>query len=111
MDSQVRVTADGAGEVGIVLQHQTVVSLGLFLVHSLGHAAQHTGVDDLLIGSAAHALQNGAQLLGGGHILGKVVVDAAGLQQPVQALQLFGVGLLVHAVHKGNLLHPGKVGG
>ena len=40
-----------------------------------------------------------------------MVVDAAGLQQTVQTLQLFGVGLLMHAVHKGDLLHPGKVGG
>ena len=96
--------------MGIVLQHQTVVSLGFFLVHSLGHAAQHTNIDDLLVGSAAHTLQNGAQLLGGGHILGKVVIDAAGLQQAVQTLQLFGVGLLVHTVHKGDLLYAGKVG-
>ena len=111
VDSQIRVAADGAGEVGVILEHQTIVALGFFLVHSLGHAAQHTNIDDLLVGSAAHTFQNGAQLLGGGHVLGKVVVDAAGLQQAVQTLQLFGVGLLVHAVHKGDLLHPGKVGG
>ena len=110
MDGQIRVAADGTGEVSVVLQHQTVVALGFFLIHSLGHAAQHTGIDDLLIRAAAHTFQNGAQLLGGGHILGKVIVDAAGLQQSVQTLQLFSIGFLVHTVHEGDLLHAGKVG-
>lgn len=40
-----------------------------------------------------------------------MVVDAAGLQQAVQALQLLAVGLLVDTVDKGDLLDPGKVGG
>ena len=109
MDGQIRVTTDGAGKVGVVLEDQTIVALGLFLVHSLGHAAEHSGVDDLLIGSAAHALEDGAQLLGGGHLFCKVVIDPAGLQQSVQTLQLLGIGLLVHTVDKGDLLDAGKV--
>ena len=104
MDGQVGVTADGAGEVGVVLQHQTIVALGLLFVESLGHAAEHTGVDDLLIGGAAHTLEDGAQLLGSGNVLGEVVIDAAGLQQGVQTLQLLGVGLFMDAVDEGQLL-------
>ena len=111
VDGQIRVAADGAGEVGVILEHQTIVALGLFLIAGLGHAAEHSGVDDLLKRGAAHTFQNGAQLLGGGHFLGKVVIDAAGLQQAVQALQLLAVGLLVDTVDKGDLLDPGKVGG
>jgi len=110
VDGQIRVAADGAGEVGIVLQHQTVVALGLFFVAGLGHAAEHAGIDDLFKCRAAHPFQNGAQLLGRGHLLGKVVVDAAGLQQCMQALQLFAVGLLVDTVDEGDLLDAGKVG-
>ena len=110
VDGQIRVAADGAGEVGIVLQHQTIVALGLFFVAGLGHAAEHAGIDDLFKCRAAHPFQNGAQLLGGGHLLGKVVVDAAGLQQCMQALQLFAVGFLVDTVDEGDLLDAGKVG-
>ena len=110
MDGKVRVTADGAGEVGIVFQHQTVVALGFLLITRLGHAAEHTGVDDLLKGGAAHTFQNRAQLLGGGHILSEVVVDAACLKQSVETLQLLAVGFLVDTVDEGDLLDAGEVG-
>ena len=86
------------------------MALGLLFVESLGHAAEHAGVDDLLIGGAAHTFEDGAQLLGSGNVLGEVVVDAAGLQQSVQTLQLLGVGLFMDAVNEGDLLDAGKVG-
>ena len=111
MNRQIGVAADGAGEVGVVRQHQTVVAQGLRGVAGLLHAAQNAGVDGDLDGLAAGLVQQGRQLeLRRDGVL-ELGVQAAGQQRGGQLLHLLGVGGLVHAVDERGLVRAARVGG
>ena len=87
VNHHVGVAADGAGEVGVVLKGQTVVTNVLGRVDGLGHGAQCQHLNQILLAFALHLLQYSVHgivyllvLLGHGLIakaadeLGKLVV-------------------------------------
>ena len=110
VDGQVGVTADGAGEVGIVPQDQAVMPQRLGRIARLLHAAQDAGVHRRLDGLPAGGVQQGGQFQLGGDGVLELGVQPAGQQRGREFFHLLGIGRFMHAVDERHLVGAARVG-
>ena len=103
MDNQIRITADGGGEVGVGRIGQPEVADIVRAVHGLLHGAQQHGLDQPLIGPLAHRLQQGGVILGGGLLAARQCQPQL-VEELAQVVELFLLGRLVDAEQGRHLL-------
>ena len=105
VDCQVGITADGGGEVGVVLQCQTEVADGIRRIGSLCHGAQHHDVQHRIQVGASCAVQNLCQMAGldvGEHRH----IHAQTQEDLFQIFDLLRRGLVVDTIDKRQVLFP-----
>ena len=100
MHQQIRVTADGAGEMRVGLERQTKMAAVDWRVDGLLHRAQQHRMDLLRIRAVFGGVGNGLKLTGP-RVVAHANVQAHGLQVTIQGLALFRCGAFVHAVQAG----------
>ena len=63
MHHRVRITTDGGGEVGVVIEGKSVVSYIVHALLSLHHGTQGDGIDELLLLLALTFVHKGIEAL------------------------------------------------
>src|SRR5690625_3818308 len=109
MQKKIGVASNGRGEMRIVFQRQSKMSLVVGLIHRQTQAAQQLGVDQGLVRAPNGIALNGSKL-SGFWVLPPAHFQTAAAQKLLKGLQLVGRRRLVHTKQHGQLLPANKPG-
>ena len=98
VDDQVRIAADGAGEMGVVGLREAVMAFGFDLVGGAFEALEEGELEGVFLGQAADFCEEALDLDAIGEIAGR---EAVADRQFAEFLEAVGIGIFVDAVDRG----------